>query len=342
MSAFDAPRSEKRTPPSSGWTPDYSQQHPEAAFITTHVQCASCAGDLLGLSTLGMCPSCGTTVRATLLAIDRRRGMAGTGKATRSTNCARCGYDLGGLDDDHVCPECGVLVALSRRGALLQFASPEYLTAVQYGAFLVQTSILLMLFSGIGAIAIMLIAAMAGSVAGAWIGLSLLLLIPVGAVGWMWGWWKFSTRDPAFEETGESSSARRRSRLFLLAYLALIAFSMFAMILPSRVGPGAHGGPAAAFMILGLLAYFGGLLLLVLQYVYSMLYVRWLALRIPNRSMADWAKTLTWLGPLTYIVGSIIVIGPLIALGFYWTLLDSMRREIKVIRRNIATGGDVP
>ncbi len=338
MATFDSSRSEEQVAPGQGWTPDYSEQHPEAAFITTQIQCASCGGDLLGLSTLGMCPSCGTTVRATLLALDKRRGISSAGRTEFSSVCARCGYDLMGLDDEGACPECGASIALSRRGDLLRGASSDYLKRIQSGAFLVLTSILVMIFSAIGAFAIMLVSASAGSAGGAAIGFSLLLLMPLGAFGWMWGWWKFSTRHPAFEEAKETSPARRLSRLFLIAYLLLIAGSFVLSTLPALMGAGRHGagGGAAAFVLLALLAYVGGMVTLVLQYVYSMLYVRWLALRIPDQRMADWAKTLTWLGPLVYVVGSIIVIGPLIALGFYWSLLDNMRREIKLIRRQVA------
>jgi hypothetical protein len=330
MSTFDPSRSEEQVAPGEGWTPDDSGQHPEAAFITTQIQCATCGGDLLGLSTLGMCPSCETAVRATLIAIENRR------KKPKFAHCARCGYDLTGLDDDGACPECGASIEISRSGALLRHASPEYLKALHWGAFLAPTSILVMLLGGIGAFGMSIASAMLQSSVGMVLGLLLFLLIPAGAIGWMVGWWKLSTRDPIFDELEETSSARKWSRLYLIGYLALLGGAFSVGWLPGLLGGGLHGGSGAWLALMIMLAYLGSMVMLVLQYIYSMLYIRWLALRIPRRNMAQWAKTLTWLGPLVYIVGSIAIIGPLIALGFYWSVLDNMRQEIKAIRRQVA------
>lgn len=42
-----------------------------------------------------------------------------------------------------------------------------------------------------------------------------------------------------------------------------------------------------------------------------------------------------WLLPVIYVVGAIVVIGPLIALVMYWNLLDRVRKHLKSIE---ATG----
>lgn len=331
MSTFDASRSEE------GYVSDPPEQHPEAAFITTELRCASCDESLLGLSTLGMCPSCGTTVRATLIKAERQRADSQrAGEARQTAHCARCGYDLQGLDDEGFCPECGTSIALSRRGALLSLASPEYLRTVHNGLVVVLTSVFVVLFASILTAVFFFFGAAAQSNAMLALAIVMLLLIPAGSIGWMCGWWMFTARDPQFDDVRERSVARGRSRFYLVAYLILIA-SAFALIF---VGPAllvqSHRRAVGVLFLLGLLALLLSFVALVLQYVFSMLYVRWMALRIPNQSLAGWAKTLTWLGPVIYIAASFFVIGPLISLGIYWSLLDNVRREIKAIRKRNA------
>ena len=81
-------------------------------------------------------------------------------------------------------------------------------------------------------------------------------------------------------------------------------------------------------MVLGLLS----LVAWVAQFFAAMLYVRWLARRVPDQKLHNRAKRFMWLGPLLQTVGLLLIgLGPLIALVMYWNMLDVMRKHIKRI-----------
>ena len=70
-----------------------------------------------------------------------------------------------------------------------------------------------------------------------------------------------------------------------------------------------------------------------------MLYLRWLAPRLPDDEVDAWARRLMWLGPLLVTVGALIVVGPLIAMVLYWNLLDRVRRNLKQIMHRQSSSG---
>ena len=70
-----------------------------------------------------------------------------------------------------------------------------------------------------------------------------------------------------------------------------------------------------------------------------MLYLRWLAPRLPDDEVDAKARRLMWLGPLLVTVGALIVVGPLIAMVLYWNLLDRVRRNLKQIMHRQSSSG---
>jgi hypothetical protein len=68
-----------------------------------------------------------------------------------------------------------------------------------------------------------------------------------------------------------------------------------------------------------------------LQFFASMIYLRWLAPRLPDDRVFKRAKMLMWLGPLLMTVGAFILIGPLVALVLYYNLLNWVRLDLKRI-----------
>ena len=74
----------------------------------------------------------------------------------------------------------------------------------------------------------------------------------------------------------------------------------------------------------------------LVQFFAAMLYVRWLATRIPARDIHERAQNYLWLLPVIYLVGSCIIIGPLVASILFLLLLNSVRLRLKSIREHQA------
>ena len=70
----------------------------------------------------------------------------------------------------------------------------------------------------------------------------------------------------------------------------------------------------------------------LVQFFASMMYVRWLGPRIPDRSITEKAAEYMWLLPLIYVLGACIVIGPFVAVIMYYVLLNKVRVKVSEIR----------
>lgn len=239
--------------------------------------------------------------------------------------CVRCGYELRGLDAAGVCPECAAPIALSTRRTLFRFASQKYLQTLATGGLLIVASIIGNFAFTIIGFGLVFAAAPARNETLATIGTIIMLTGPLWGVAWLIGWWKFSAREPG--RPGDAGSARALSRLFLvlnIVALATIIITVFGLPLLSEDRGITLLGSVAVLMS-------GGAVMLIasiLQYVFSMLYLSKLARRIPDDAAANWAATLTWLGPLIYVLGSFVVVGPLVALGLYCHAINRVRAGI--------------
>ncbi|MFN0010551.1 MAG: hypothetical protein ACKVS8_02785 [Phycisphaerales bacterium] len=261
--------------------------------------------------------------------------------------CFKCGYNLRGLPLAGRCPECGSTVADSLRGFLLQFAGPEYQATLRSGLSYILNGILLMIVFAILTAAVTIGAGfLAGRGGVGATGLTLIVqglsLIPAAMM--IWGYWRFSEPDPQFEATEQPRAARRVMRISvaLSAALALAGFVLQVLVGSGMVAPppGAAGGPTAttfslALIIVPLLLGLCGLVVWAVQFFSTLLYTRWLAQRVPDAFIQRRAKRYMWLLPVVYVFGSILIVGPLIALILYWNLLDRLRKHIKAI---LATG----
>lgn len=242
--------------------------------------------------------------------------------ATPSVRCSRCGYDLEGLSPDALCPECGSPIALALRGRLLEYSSPEYVAALHRGVFLVLVAIIGQIIATVANIlgAILISAAHADPTSLlelmrlVFFALSLLLL---------YGWWQLSTPDPASAEGERGETPRRVVRALVITAVLVNLCSILLYALPIRYA-------TLAVSILGFFVFAG-------RFFAEMLYIRWLAPRIPHDRVYRRASTLLWLGPLLYTVGlALLGLGPLIALVLYWNMLDWMRKDLKGIRACVA------
>jgi hypothetical protein len=248
---------------------------------------------------------------------------------TRGRVCLRCGYDLSGLQATGVCPECGTPVAHSLHGNLLLYSAPEFLKKLHRGVFLILAAIIVMFVAMMGAIALEFITA-AGVLLPEWEAVADLAGV-ASSLGIMAGWWLLSEPDPAFIGRDDGGRARRLVRI-TVAVAASLTLAVFIVEQAAPAGNPASDGLEVAGSIAGLIA-------VAVHYFASMVYIQWLARRIPDEYVLRRSRLLMWLGPLLYFPGCVILIGPLIGLVLYWNLLDHIRKQLKRIRAEQASMG---
>ncbi len=279
-----------------------------------------------------------------------------SGMVIVARRCISCSYNLMGLSKDGPCPECGTPVAHSLRDNLLINSAPEYLARIHKGVFLVQTSIIVLIVATVLTMLMSVIGvAMAPGAAGGFVTSVSFSLVTAGlaivpALIGLYGWWLFSEADPRASENDRGEKPRRIVRTTVVVELALMVCSQAASIAmqmavttPLRGGtttPATPGAAVAAFPLVltiavGLLAgaYY---IAMAVRFFASMLYIRWLAPRLPNEKAHNRGKLMLWLGPLLCTVGMLACyIGPLVALVLYYNLLEWVRVDLKRIRKTL-------
>ena len=247
----------------------------------------------------------------------------------RTTNCFICSYDLIGLSPEGVCPECGSPISRSLAGNQLINASPDYLVKLHRGVFLVQAAIIVQLLIGFASFGVVLATGAGAALAGASTSVRMILAlasIPVSVMTLL-GWWWFSEPDPGFVGTARGGNSRRIVRVTVIVQAAITGVSV----------PLSFLAPPGSGMIWDVLTFVFGAFATIawgVQFFAAMLYLRWLAPRIPNEKVYNRAKTLMWLGPVLMTVGILLLLlGPLIALVLYYNMLEWARKDLKRIRR---------
>lgn len=238
--------------------------------------------------------------------------------------CVICGYSLTGLPAEGRCPECGTPVEQSFRGSLLEHASPEYLARLHKGVFLILAAIIVSILAMFLNVGLSLATGGGGKV----LGLTFAGVGFVTAAMSLIGWWLFSAVDPGYTGREQGTTARSvvRAMVIVIAVWQVVSFAYALVSTPSTAA-----GVAVDYLAFGIQVV--AALASVIHFFASMLYVRWLAPRIPNPKAFRRAKTLMWLGPLLMTVGILLIgLGPLIALVLYWNMLDWIRKDLRAIR----------
>lgn len=260
-----------------------------------------------------------------------------TGYLDRDVACRGCGYNLRGLLRDGACPECGSPVARSLESDLLEFASPAYLETLHKGVFLILTGVILQILSVIGSFVVGFSVSALGRA-----GIGAMVLVQVCSTAFLlielYGWWLFSEADPGYTGRNTGQTPRRIVRITLMVQAPVV---LVQLVVQNLAGPPAPGATISGIqaLLLGLsvilgLSYYAAA---AVSYFAKMLYVRWLAPRIPSEHVYRRSKLLMWLGPVLCTVGLLLfMLGPLIALVMYWNMLDIVRRDLKAIRARVA------
>ena len=256
--------------------------------------------------------------------------------ANQDVPCLNCGYNLRGLSPTSRCPECSALVQRSLQGNLLIYSSADYLNSLYRGLVCILVAVIASLVITIASVVIGVYVVVNGG-PGALGSNDLqmfmkIAMLPTSAI-MLWGWWLFSTPDPAIvgQERGQQPRTIIRVTVIMMA-----AASVASLLLNAATWNQPNLRFAEAL---------GGLLeaaASVAQFFASLLYVRWLAPRIPDRHVFDTARLYLWLLPLIYILGMCLIVGPLVATVMYFVFLNTLRLRIGVIRHRQAAEVQFP
>lgn len=240
--------------------------------------------------------------------------------------CLQCGYQIRGLATSGNCPECGTPIARSMRGNLLEFSSTGYVQSLHLGL----TIILIVVVAQFALTILLFLGVVIGSIRPAggtslkdlelWVNA---IALPLTAA-MLYGWWQFSAPDPAILGTEKGQSARTTIRASVVIVAVVSVFELLIRAIAAQDTRLATMGVAAS----GLNAVAN-----IVQFFASLLYVRWLAPRLPDRSIQQQAAKYLWLLPLIYIVGLCVLVGPLIATVMYFLLLNQVRAKLMMIRQ---------
>jgi hypothetical protein len=261
------------------------------------------------------------------------------GRVSRRLLCRQCAYDLRGVMATGVCPECGYPASQSLRGDVLEAATPEYLAKLRSGILLIvvgmiAAGVLQLVMGGVSLGAVLRTMGKATPANFNWLQLlsAGLGVVPMGML--FYGYLQFTEGEAGRVESETPRNARRVLRTSALLLIILTAVSAVLLSL----GYGSLGSKDIVGMVAqGVVGFVGAVVWCVLFFA-SVNYSMWLSKRASDPVLFQQLKKSRWLLPIIYIVGSCIVIGPLVSMLWYAVLLWRLRTRIGMVAAAVAYG----
>ena len=214
-------------------------------------------------------------------------------------SCRKCAYNLRGLPVESNCPECGTAVGASFKSDLLRFSDPEWLDVLRKGANATIVGVSVVVLGSV----MLIIASAAGSTAVPRLASGFILL--VGYILVIRGTWLLASPDPS--GVGEDQYQFYR-RIFRGSLLIGAAYLLVPTLLGTRILPQVVGN------VLGVVIGLPANLAIFTACVLQVLYLRKLAMRIPDEPLA---KRAAYLVPaFAGTAGAFGIVGGLIPLAF--------------------------
>lgn len=282
------------------------------------------------------------------------------GTAPAQAVCRFCGYEIAGLATSANCPECGRAVMGSLKGNLFEYADPDYLRSLRLGARILFYSIigfsLIETLSGMyagmyGMFFGLSRAGLWGNFFGAIQGhlvnaqspgylLMQFFVQSLGAYALLLGWALLSRRDPGAAANDPDQAARRFLRYTLIANAIITTFWFVVQLSPGfRASLAAFTTttsntnkptPAAiftsSFFITSSVRGVSEIIVNIIKFFAALNFMRTLARRIPDESLANLAGAMRWIIPVCYVVLSCV--SGVIVTVIYAVLLDRFQNAI--------------
>jgi hypothetical protein len=241
-----------------------------------------------------------------------------------------CGYNLRGLEPGGKCPECGLDISRSLHGDQLVYSGSAYLASLCRGIRIIFTALIAeaaLIALGI-VVGFVVFGVASGSVSPAveTLVMGLVLLVDVAvAIVLISGWWLFSTPDPSIVSANTGDTARKFVRIAVIISGATGMLSSLGDVYPVTT--------TSSLAIISSAAEIVSTAAWVVSFFASMIYIRWLAKRIPDEHVDGAAKRLMWLGPLLIVVGAFcLMLGPLVAFILYIMLIFRLQQSILAVQ----------
>ncbi len=273
-------------------------------------RCNRCGYSLQGLPRDSLCPECATPVIDSLQAEDLDSGA----QVSFERKCRQCSYELLGLPLNANCPECGTPVRASLRADELRYSSRDYLIILRRGLVMAGIlSLLAILNLLLPSFFLVSTGSLQASVTILTLGIWSVFQTAMVAIAW----WIVTQPDAASPAHRDIPETRMWLRVSVVSLAVVNAARLITALLmtgrPALAGAMGAGNPSPASIIADLVIGLASFVAVALWFVTSMMYVRWICQRLPDRNLANLAQAYIWVLPLVYIVLFCACIGPMIA-----------------------------